>query len=79
MKIGIDGLCLLHRCSTYLGSMSTNANDTRYVKYFLALLTILTSNGILKENIIVIFDGCPLPSKADTDLGIYHRYYHYLY
>jgi exonuclease-1 len=65
-KVAIDAQCWLHRgaysCSREL---ATGEETTRYISFFLAMVKMLKDNGI--DSIIAVFDGIPLPCKAETN------------
>jgi exonuclease-1 len=65
-KVAIDAQCWLHRgaysCSKEL---ATGEETTRYISFFLTMVRMLRENGV--DSIIAVFDGIPLPSKAETN------------
>jgi exonuclease-1 len=65
-KVAIDAQCWLHRgaysCSKEL---ATGQETTGYISFFLSMVKMLKENGV--DSIIAVFDGIPLPCKAETN------------
>lgn len=68
LKIGVDGHGLLHRGSYSCSEkLCENLYTDSYIKFILNILNLLTSNGILAQDIIVVFDGLTLPIKTNKN------------
>lgn len=65
-RVAIDAHCWLHRGAYGCGKeLYQGIDTTKYISFMLNMIHILRSNGI--ESIIIVFDGIPLPCKAETN------------
>lgn len=64
-RVGVDGFAWLHRggyaCALEL---ATGAPTSGYLTHFLHRVNLLLHHGVVP---VVVFDGAPLPMKADTN------------
>ncbi|GAB0491288.1 hypothetical protein MMPV_002540 [Pyropia vietnamensis] len=64
-RVGVDGFAWLHRggyaCALEL---ATGAPTSGYLTHFLHHVNLLRHHGVIP---VVVFDGAPLPMKADTN------------
>lgn len=64
-RVGVDGFAWLHRggysCALEL---ATGAPTSGYLTHFLHRVNLLLHHGVIP---VVVFDGAPLPMKADTN------------
>ena len=65
-RVAIDAHCWLHRGAYGCGKeLYEGIDTTKYISFMLNMIHMLKSNGI--ESIIIVFDGIPLPCKAETN------------
>jgi len=66
LKVAVDGHCWLHRGAFACGQeLAQGVSTKKYINFFLKMIGILRQNGITQ--ILVVFDGIPLPNKIETN------------
>lgn len=64
-RAAVDILCWMHRGSYSCShELAEGIESTKYIKFCLNMLEILVANGVIP---LVVFDGCELPGKVNTN------------
>mmetsp|Transcript_6921 Transcript_6921/g.15374 ORF Transcript_6921/g.15374 Transcript_6921/m.15374 type:complete len:178 (+) Transcript_6921:112-645(+) len=66
LRVAVDASCWLHRGSFSCSrELALGAGTEKYVAFFMKMVDLLRNAGV--HEILIVFDGMPLPSKSDTN------------
>jgi exonuclease-1 len=66
LRVAVDASCWLHRGSySCAQELALGTGTLKYVAFFMKMVNLLVAAEV--QEIIIVFDGLPLPSKSDTN------------